>query len=81
MRVCRGQRIALNIAWAMCEKEQLNRGDWLLSMRRRGRLFPGDRFFWRFMRRFPNGSRQHIHHAASHVTGRVFFCWKADWPS
>lgn len=38
-----GQRIALNIA-GDAEKEQLNRGDWLLSDAPVGRLFPGDRF-------------------------------------
>ncbi len=51
-----GKRIALNIV-GDAEKEQLNRGDWLLSDAPVGRgFFPGDRF-WRFMRRFPNGSR------------------------
>lgn len=35
-----GQRIALNIA-GDAEKEQLNRGDWLLSDAPVGRLFPG----------------------------------------
>ena len=43
-----GQRIALNIA-GDAEKDQLNRGDWLLTQ-------------WQPL---------HIHHAASHITGRV----------
>lgn len=64
-----GQRIALNIA-GDAEKEQLNRGDWLLSDA------PPEAFtrvIVSLEHSAPLTQWQplHIHHAASHVTGRV----------
>ncbi|EOH6332832.1 selenocysteine-specific translation elongation factor [Citrobacter koseri] len=64
-----GQRIALNIA-GDAEKEQLNRGDWLLSD------VPPDAFsrvIVSLEHAAPLVQWQplHIHHAASHVTGRI----------
>jgi selenocysteine-specific elongation factor len=64
-----GQRIALNIA-GDAEKEQLTRGDWLLSDA------PPDAFtrvIVSLEHAAPLTQWQplHIHHAASHVTGRI----------
>ncbi|NDO82404.1 selenocysteinyl-tRNA-specific translation elongation factor SelB [Citrobacter sp. NCU1] len=64
-----GQRIALNIA-GDAEKDQLNRGDWLLSDA------PPEAFtrvIVSLEQQTPLTQWQplHIHHAASHVTGRV----------
>lgn len=64
-----GQRIALNIA-GDAEKDQLNRGDWLLSDA------PPEAFtrvIVSLEQQVPLTQWQplHIHHAASHVTGRV----------
>lgn len=64
-----GQRIALNIA-GDAEKDQLNRGDWLLSDA------PPEAFtrvIVSLEQQAPLTQWQplHIHHAASHVTGRV----------
>ncbi len=65
-----GQRIALNIA-GDAEKEQLNRGDWLLSDAPVGEAF--SRVIVSLALHAPLSQWQplHIHHAASHVTGRV----------
>ncbi|WP_317179630.1 selenocysteine-specific translation elongation factor [Lelliottia amnigena] len=64
-----GQRIALNIA-GDAEKEQLNRGDWLLSD---APPEPSERVIVSLQTPVPLTQWQplHIHHAASHVTGRV----------
>ncbi|EHK0946919.1 selenocysteine-specific translation elongation factor [Citrobacter farmeri] len=64
-----GQRIALNIA-GDAEKEQLNRGDWLLSD---APPEPFTRVIVALESHVPLTQWQplHIHHAASHVTGRV----------
>lgn len=64
-----GQRIALNIA-GDAEKEQLNRGDWLLSD---APTEPSERVIVSLQTHTPLTQWQplHIHHAASHVTGRV----------
>lgn len=64
-----GQRIALNIA-GDAEKEALNRGDWLLSQQPPA---PTERVIVAVQSHTPLTQWQplHIHHAASHVTGRV----------
>ncbi|HDC4290765.1 TPA: selenocysteine-specific translation elongation factor [Enterobacter cloacae] len=64
-----GQRIALNIA-GDAEKAQLNRGDWLLS---EAPLEPSERVIVSLQTHIPLSQWQplHIHHAASHITGRV----------
>ncbi|WP_446028527.1 selenocysteine-specific translation elongation factor [Lelliottia amnigena] len=64
-----GQRIALNIA-GDAEKEQLNRGDWLLSD---APPEQSERVIVSLQTHTPLTQWQplHIHHAASHVTGRV----------
>nr|WP_279114892.1 selenocysteine-specific translation elongation factor [Enterobacter soli] len=64
-----GQRIALNIA-GDAEKEQLKRGDWLLSD---APPEPSERVIVALQMHSPLTQWQplHIHHAASHVTGRV----------
>ncbi|WLI78111.1 selenocysteine-specific translation elongation factor [Kosakonia sp. H02] len=64
-----GQRIALNIA-GDAEKEQLNRGDWLLAQQPPE---PSERVIVAVQSHTPLTQWQplHIHHAASHVTGRV----------
>lgn len=64
-----GQRIALNIV-GDAQKEDLNRGDWLLSLR------PPEasvRVIVELQCHTPLSQWQplHIHHAASHITGRV----------
>ena len=68
-RACAGQRIALNIA-GDAEKEQLNRGDWLLAD-----VPPelSERVIVALQAHTSLTQWQplHIHHAASHVTGRV----------
>lgn len=64
-----GQRIALNIA-GDAEKEQLNRGDWLLAD---APPEPSERVIVSLQTHAPLTQWQplHIHHAASHITGRV----------
>ncbi|MGC4123616.1 selenocysteine-specific translation elongation factor [Enterobacter sp.] len=64
-----GQRIALNIA-GDAEKAQLNRGDWLLS---EVLPEPSERVIVSLQTHIPLSQWQplHIHHAASHITGRV----------
>ena len=64
-----GQRIALNVA-GDAEKEQLNRGDWLLAD---APPEPFERVIVSLQAHTPLSQWQplHIHHAASHITGRV----------
>lgn len=64
-----GQRIALNLA-GDAEKEALSRGDWLLSQQPPA---PTERVIVALHSHTPLTQWQplHIHHAASHVTGRV----------
>ncbi len=64
-----GQRIALNIA-GDAEKDQLNRGDWLLAD---APPEPSKRIIVSLQTHTPLTQWQplHIHHAASHITGRV----------
>ena len=64
-----GQRIALNIA-GDAQKEQLARGDWLLAQQPPE---PSDRVIVELQCHTPLSQWQplHIHHAASHITGRV----------
>ena len=64
-----GQRIALNVA-GDAEKEQLNRGDWLLAD---APPEPFERVIVSLQAHTPLAQWQplHIHHAASHITGRV----------
>ncbi|HFK6081540.1 TPA: selenocysteine-specific translation elongation factor [Enterobacter cloacae] len=64
-----GQRIALNIA-GDAEKAQLNRGDWLLS---EAPPVPSERVIVSLQTHISLSQWQplHIHHAASHITGRV----------
>ena len=64
-----GQRIALNIA-GDAEKAQLSRGDWLLS---EAPPEPSERVIVSLQTHIPLSQWQplHIHHAASHITGRV----------
>lgn len=68
-RACAGQRIALNIA-GDAEKEQLNRGDWLLAD---APSEPSERVVVSLhtLGALTQWQPVHIHHAASHVTGRV----------
>lgn len=64
-----GQRIALNIA-GDAEKEQLNRGNWLLAD---APPEASERVIVSLQTNVPLTQWQplHIHHAASHITGRV----------
>ncbi|MBA7844447.1 selenocysteine-specific translation elongation factor [Klebsiella sp. RHBSTW-00484] len=64
-----GQRIALNIA-GDAQKEALNRGDWLLSV---PPPEASERVIVELQCHTPLSQWQplHIHHAASHITGRV----------
>ena len=64
-----GQRIALNIA-GDAQKESLTRGDWLLSEHPPE---PSERVIVALQTHAPLSQWQplHIHHAASHITGRV----------
>ncbi|XUA19332.1 selenocysteine-specific translation elongation factor [Citrobacter sp. OP27] len=64
-----GQRIALNIS-GDAQKEQLNRGDWLLTQQP---PVPSERAIVELHSHTPLTQWQplHIHHAASHITGRV----------
>lgn len=64
-----GQRIALNIA-GDAQKEALNRGDWLLSVQPPE---ASERVIVELQCHTPLSQWQplHIHHAASHITGRV----------
>ncbi|ANG91020.1 selenocysteinyl-tRNA-specific translation elongation factor SelB [Lelliottia amnigena] len=68
-RASAGQRIALNIA-GDAEKEQLNRGDWLLAD---APPEPSERVVVSLhtLGALTQWQPVHIHHAASHVTGRV----------
>ncbi|MDU6926515.1 selenocysteine-specific translation elongation factor [Franconibacter helveticus] len=64
-----GQRIALNIS-GDAEKADITRGDWLLSQKP---LAAAERVIVKLQRHAPLQQWQplHIHHAASHITGRV----------
>ncbi|MCT4703288.1 selenocysteine-specific translation elongation factor [Enterobacteriaceae bacterium H20N1] len=64
-----GQRIALNIS-GDAEKSDISRGDWLLTEKP---LQPVERVIVQLQAHSPLQQWQplHIHHAASHVTGRV----------
>lgn len=64
-----GQRIALNIA-GDAQKEELNRGDWLLAV---PPPEASERVIVELQCHTPLSQWQplHIHHAASHITGRV----------
>ncbi|ADO46428.1 selenocysteine-specific translation elongation factor [[Enterobacter] lignolyticus] len=64
-----GQRIALNIT-GDAEKEGVSRGDWLLAERPAG---PSERVIVELNAAAALSQWQplHIHHAASHITGRV----------
>jgi selenocysteine-specific elongation factor len=64
-----GQRIALNIS-GDAEKADISRGDWLLTEKP---LQPVERVIVQLRTHAPLQQWQplHIHHAASHVTGRV----------
>lgn len=64
-----GQRIALNIV-GDAQKEELHRGDWLLSERPPE---PATRVIVALDTHAPLSQWQplHLHHAASHITGRV----------
>ncbi|TXU00696.1 selenocysteinyl-tRNA-specific translation elongation factor SelB [Enterobacter hormaechei] len=64
-----GQRIALNIT-GDAEKDQLKRGDWLLAD---APPEPSERIIVSLQTHTPLTQWQplHIHHAASHITGRV----------
>lgn len=64
-----GQRIALNIS-GDAQKEQLNRGNWLLTQQP---PVPSERAIVELHSHTPLTQWQplHIHHAASHITGRV----------
>jgi len=64
-----GQRIALNIS-GDAEKESITRGDWLLS---EAPSAPSSRVIVALQSHTPLTQWQplHIHHAASHITGRV----------
>ncbi len=64
-----GQRIALNIV-GDAQKEELSRGDWLLSAQP---AEPCERAIVELTCHAPLSQWQslHIHHAASHITGRV----------
>ncbi|NIY48872.1 selenocysteine-specific translation elongation factor [Cedecea colo] len=64
-----GQRIALNVS-GDAEKADISRGDWLLAEKP---LLPVERVIVELQVHAPLQQWQplHIHHAASHVTGRV----------
>lgn len=64
-----GQRIALNIS-GDAEKADITRGDWLLSQKPQA---AAERVIVELERHAPLQQWQplHIHHAASHITGRV----------
>ncbi|MGE9553292.1 selenocysteine-specific translation elongation factor [Erwinia amylovora] len=64
-----GQRIALNITGGV-EKSEISRGDWLLETQAEG---PTERLIVALTLHQPlqQGQPLHIHHAASHITGRV----------
>ncbi|WP_367672149.1 selenocysteine-specific translation elongation factor [Serratia symbiotica] len=64
-----GQRIALNISGDV-SKEQIARGDWLLSHRP---LAAAERILVALDADLPIRHKQplHLHHAASHITGRI----------
>lgn len=73
-----GQRIALNIV-GDAQKEALHRGDWLLSS---PPPEPAERVIVELQCHTPLSQWQplHIHHAASHITGRVSLL-EAAWRS
>lgn len=64
-----GQRIALNLTGGV-EKDEIGRGDWLLTA---PPVQPCDRAMVALTLRQPlrKGQTLHLHHAASHVTGRI----------
>ncbi|MBD8216297.1 selenocysteine-specific translation elongation factor [Erwinia persicina] len=64
-----GQRIALNLSGGV-EKDEIGRGDWLLT---EPPAQPCDRAMVALTLRQPlrQGQTLHLHHAASHVTGRI----------
>ncbi len=64
-----GQRIALNIAGDI-SKEQISRGDWLLSQQPSENV---EKVLVELETDEPlrNWQSLHIHHAASHITGRI----------
>ncbi|MGL5697734.1 MAG: selenocysteine-specific translation elongation factor [Kluyvera sp.] len=64
-----GQRIALNIVGA-AQKDDISRGDWLLA---EAPPAPSERVIVELQSHVPLSQWQplHIHHAASHITGRV----------
>jgi len=64
-----GQRIALNLTGGV-EKDEIGRGDWLLTA---PPVQPCDRAMVALTLRQPlrQGQTLHLHHAASHVTGRI----------
>lgn len=64
-----GQRIALNLTGGV-EKDEIGRGDWLLTA---PPVQPCDRAIVALTLRQPlrQGQTLHLHHAASHVTGRI----------
>ncbi|MDF7679421.1 selenocysteine-specific translation elongation factor [Enterobacteriaceae bacterium ESL0689] len=68
-RACGGQRIALNITGSVT-KEALNRGDWLLSVQPPE---ASQRAIVQLQCHRPLTQWQplHLHHAASHITGRI----------
>ncbi|SUI41563.1 SelB translation factor [Serratia marcescens] len=64
-----GSASRLNISGDV-DKERIARGDWLLAQRRPKRR---NAFWWRWRRIGPIRHWQplHLHHAASHITGRI----------
>lgn len=73
-----GQRIALNIV-GDAQKEAVHRGDWLLSS---PPPEPAERVIVELQCHTPFSQWQplHIHHAASHITGRVSLL-EGNWRS
>ena len=65
-----GQRIALNLSGGV-EKEEVSRGDWLLTNGARAALRAGDRQPATSTMPLRQGQSLHLHHAASHITGRI----------
>lgn len=68
-RAYAGQRIALNLSGGV-EKERVTRGDWLLS---EAPAQPCDRVLVALTlhHALRQGQPLHLHHAASHITGRI----------
>ncbi|MBI6548080.1 selenocysteine-specific translation elongation factor [Xenorhabdus lircayensis] len=69
-----GQRIALNIVGDI-SKEHISRGDWLLPQKPLSQkpVFPAEKVLVEIETDAPlqNWQSLHIHHAASHITGRI----------